>query len=284
MEDGLAFAPGQHEAMHVPVAGRVAEPHLALEQEAHVMGGPREAARRLLPQLLHSHSAPQPLLGAAHLGDGLEADHLEGIRVPGDAAHGVRHPPEVVPGHGHGGGRHQGAPRLPPRVADDGRELLAQGVQLLLAGRVLVALAPAHGGIHVDADLAQAALLHEPLQEPGPAPERVAMGHEHGHQAQPVGVEEQLPELLLGPERHLAVRELQVPAVAEEGPQRAHLGLDGVHALRGNVVGLLAQVAAAAGEVAPRHGPDGGPAPPAPPLCSEKTPHRVTGWLNLLCA
>ena len=52
------------------------------------------------------------------------------------------------------------------------------------------------------------------------------MGHEHGHVADLVGVTQELHELVLVAQRDLAVGELQVAVVPQQGTQGAHLGLD----------------------------------------------------------
>jgi hypothetical protein len=100
-------------------------------------------------------------------------------------------------------------------------------------------------------------VAHEPLEEPRAPAERVAVRHEHRDEAQRPRVAQQLDHLVLGPQRDLAVGELQVARVAEHGAQEAHLLLDRLDGLGRDLVGLGVQVAAAAGEVAARHRADG---------------------------
>jgi hypothetical protein len=256
-----AVGAAHHDAVHHPVARLVAEPH---PHARHACGAARHAEPlgHAVPECLHAHAAPEAVLGAPHLRDGLEADEAERVGVPGQPAHHVGHAVQVVARDGHGGRGAQRPPRGLLRAAHHGRELLAQRVEVGLGARgaPALALAAALRGVDVDADLGEPALHHELLEQPRAPAERVAVRHEHRDEVERARVAQQLHHLLRRAQRDLAVGELQVAGVAEHRAQQPHLRLDGLHRLGGHLVRLRAQVAAAAREVAARHGADGGAA------------------------
>jgi hypothetical protein len=177
---------------------------------------------------------------------------------PGEPAHHVGHAVEVVARDGHRGGGAQRQAGGPLRRAHHRRELLAQRVELRLGARRAPPLARAAAlrGVDVDAHLGEAALDHEPLEQPRAPAERVAVRHEHRDEVERPRVPQQLDDLLGRAQRDLAVGELQVARVAEDRAQQPHLLLDGLDRLGGDPVGLGVEVAAPAGEVAARHRAD----------------------------
>jgi hypothetical protein len=176
-------------------------------------------------------------------------------------AHHVRDLGEILLGDGEGHGGTQGEAGLPARLTDHRREFLPQRHQLQLRLRRLVAVPPALGYVDVDRDLGQAPLGHQPLEEAWLAAEVVAVGHHHGDDADRPRVAQDLSQLLDRPEGHLAVGDLDVALGAQPAAELVELPQDGRGGQGGDLVRLVAEIAAGAGEVAAGLDADGGAAP-----------------------
>ena len=260
MEGGAARSL-RHDPMHEAVAGGVAEPLLPVEEPRHArrIGVAVHAARDLAPERLDVHAVTESVLGAPDLRDRLEGHHEEGVGIGHEPRDHVGHATEVLRGDGHRRGGADVEPRRGARRPQHGRELGAERVELRFRRRVpVLAHAPTLRRVDVDADLAQPTLDDQSFEQSRPPTKRIAVGHEHGDQLERAGVAQQLDDLLDRTQRDLAVGELQVAGRPENGAQSPHLGLDRLHGLGGHLVRLLAEVAAAAGEVAARHRPDRG--------------------------
>ena len=156
--------------------------------------------------------------------DGLEAHHFEGVGVPKKPAHDAGDLEEVSPRHRDGRRGLEAPARTSASAPDQVGELRTEPVELGLRGRPGVAVAPpAHRRVDVERYLGEAATNHEPLQQAALSPERLAVGHEHRDEPDRTRVRDELHELRLGPQGHLAVGELDVPGRPEPLPDRPHL-------------------------------------------------------------
>ena len=197
--------------------------------EVHRPGAVESAARNppcARPTSRHSSVAVTPrwlLRVRPTWASGWKLTRLKASRLRDQPAHHVGDLREVVLGDGEGHGGAQGPAGAPAGLADHRREFLAQGHQLQLGLRRLVAVPPALGDVDVDRDLGQAPLGHQPLEQPRPAAEVVAVGHHHGDDADRPRVAQDLGQLLDRPQGHLAVGDLDVALRAQPAAQLVEL-------------------------------------------------------------
>jgi hypothetical protein len=102
----------------------------------------------------------------------------------------------------------------------------------------------------VNRNFGQTAFDHQSLEQPRPAPEAVAVRHQHGDQADAARVSEDGDQLFDRQERRFAVRNLRVAFRAEPRAQPIELAIGVVDRDRCDVIRVFAEVAAGAREVA----------------------------------
>ncbi len=257
VERGRRAARRDDKAVDHAVARLVTEPdaHLLCVRRA---AGHIESVRDAVPQGVHGHPATEAGFRAPHLRDRLKAYQPERVGVVRQPAHYIRHAVEVLARHRHGRGYAQRAAGPLLRRTNDLRDLGPQRIQRLLRTRASVGVphTATLGRVHMNAQLEQAALDHQSREQVGATPERIAVGHQHGNEPERLRVLQQFDQFLGGAQRDFTVGELNVARMAERGTQRAHLRLDCLDRFRWYRVRLGIQIAAAAGEVAPRHRPD----------------------------
>ena len=193
---------------------------------------------------------------SSDLRERLQRNQSENVAAAEQTADDERQLVEIRPRHGHrrrGTQSHAGAAA---HGADFPCELVAQRLEVGLRPRCAI-LAPttALQGIDVESDLRQAGPDQVVEQAVAPA-QGLAVGHQHRDQAEPPGFAYQPQQLHRGQQRHLAVGELEISLRAEVPAQQGELGVDLRRLRPGHGVGLAAEIAAVAVEVASRQHAD----------------------------
>ena len=202
-----------------------------------------------LPDIVERQAGNRPVPCSPDFGDGLEADHAEGIEIANEPAHDIRNLVEVLPCDREGMGSVELPTRLGPHVADQTGIAVSDRVELLLGDERGPLLPASLGGVDMDRDLLQSVLLDQLAEVLRLSEEAATMRHDHGIEPDIERIAHIVSQGLARQQRYLPGRDLSLALRTEELAEPIELPQDLLLGQRIGRVGLLPQVAAGTGEV-----------------------------------
>ena len=198
--------------------------------------------------------------GTADIGDGLQAEDAEDVRVFEKPMAHFADVAEILVGDGVGGGGVEGAAGFLANGADEAGKGFADSVEFALGGVAAVALATALGGVDMDADFGKMVISNKNEEVIGFIEKPFPVGHHHGVEFDLESIGHDASQILDGEEGDFAGGDLHSAAGAFFFAKKIELLL---HFGKREGLGFVCvggKVATGAGEVAALHDVMGGPA------------------------